>query len=705
MPQNHSERRDAAYVGKFDSAVDEAVYGLSLDGGADDEVGSSSESPGTWAGLMRDGAELAIAIERDRGNYPNVTEADLKFLRKEGVAGAIMLEETSGLVSVKYYRDKVDLNRDWAECEKELSLPDDDEGHEPNARGRRGGRRQRKNSSIADRRRAGTVEGLTKEELDSLTLEMPTFDWKQIGGDMNPGSSGGIIATANGQTIELIEIQPVREHVGDREAAEVGHPFWSKEGYYDLDDLDPKKPGVQSAIEYAGLGEHLLDMTPEVRTIAIAEACLQAGHGSDEGPGGWAKDVVGDRQVEWMAEPGKKQGWEYIADEDTEFKREVLGQNFVVMVDGTEEARFDDEEEAIADAKEYEGSVEVVDEESDEIVWPEQVEVGDLHNYKTGDYIREATEEETIESIETAKNDGGAGVIIVDGEGCYVEGGSAGERKQRPNARVRPSRHQANPPMPELERSGVLSSLIDMEAESMEPRGSGRVPREVKNELEVTPELREVTSEYEAALESALEEVVRRWPPEDGASAAALFADDAPYLVLMTLRGEGVGIWDGRWDSHYPGSDDTNAIGEFLKEKLGGDRGFASDAGSGRLTEELRNAVYDAMNRAGYRFDEHTYVPVDKATEVIGPRKNPGRGRAKSHRPNGTTARHVFLNGELIETVYYVASMDNDEVRRSLIDHDGYDPRIKVDQPPARRSALPAHYSSRRHSQRAPGGN
>ena len=35
---------------------------------------------------------------------------------------------------------------------------------------------------------------------------------------MSPGAHGGTIATADGHSIELIEIQPVRAHVGDVEA-------------------------------------------------------------------------------------------------------------------------------------------------------------------------------------------------------------------------------------------------------------------------------------------------------------------------------------------------------------------------------------------------------------------------------------------------------------------------------------------------------
>ena len=43
------------------------------------------------------------------------------------------------------------------------------------------------------------------------------------------------------------------------------------------------------------------------------------------------------------------------------------------------------------------------------------------------------------------------------------------------------------------------------------------------------------------------------------------------------------------------------------------------------------------------------------------------------------TAWDVFLRGKLIDTVFYDDSYKTaDEVRRSLIGHDGYDPAITV---------------------------
>lgn len=47
---------------------------------------------------------------------------------------------------------------------------------------------------------------------------------------------------------------------------------------------------------------------------------------------------------------------------------------------------------------------------------------GWLMDYRANWELRPATVEELLESIEAAKRDGGAGVIMVDGRACYVDG-------------------------------------------------------------------------------------------------------------------------------------------------------------------------------------------------------------------------------------------------------------------------------------------
>jgi hypothetical protein len=231
-----------------------------------------------------------------------------------------------------------------------------------------------------------------------LELKIPAFEWKQIGGDMNPGAHGGLIAEADGSHIELIQIQPVREYVGDGEAKDVGHPFWSKEAWFDLDDLDPdgrNAKQVRDALKSVdirvedgelitgqgdlieGHGEHT---APEVRALVIAEALVGWGRG-DEGPAGWAEDVIGSRKVKWWGST-EPEGWEYLADEDKEFKRDVLGQNYELYVAGeATEDFYETEEDAIesgrALATERKDTVTVVDTFDDEVVWSSDEDEGE----------------------------------------------------------------------------------------------------------------------------------------------------------------------------------------------------------------------------------------------------------------------------------------------------------------------------------------
>lgn len=41
-------------------------------------------------------------------------------------------------------------------------------------------------------------------------------------------------------------------------------------------------------------------------------------------------------------------------------------------------------------------------------------------------------------------------------------------------------------------------------------------------------------------------------------------------------------------------------------------------------------------------------------------------------------AWNVYLNGRRIDTIFTVAGMDAEEVKSGLVDHDGYDPGIRV---------------------------
>lgn len=161
-----------------------------------------------------------------------------------------------------------------------------------------------------------------------IEIQIPKMPmWKQISGDVDAGGSGALLARSDGDALELLEIQPVREYVGDKEAAEIGFPFWTKEAYFDLEDLDPKDKEVKSALTTSGFydGDQRIwfeeEATPEERALAIAEALLRYGRG-EEGNSGWAENVVPDK-VEWYN--GEIAGPEHIADADESFRDDVLG--------------------------------------------------------------------------------------------------------------------------------------------------------------------------------------------------------------------------------------------------------------------------------------------------------------------------------------------------------------------------------------------
>jgi hypothetical protein len=50
----------------------------------------------------------------------------------------------------------------------------------------------------------------------------------------------------------------------------------------------------------------------------------------------------------------------------------------------------------------------------------EQQSTANLYDYQTGDDLRPATEDELRSSIDAARQDGGAGVIEIDGRSCFV---------------------------------------------------------------------------------------------------------------------------------------------------------------------------------------------------------------------------------------------------------------------------------------------
>jgi hypothetical protein len=72
--------------------------------------------------------------------------------------------------------------------------------------------------------------------------------WYQIGGDMDAASYGALLVRFDDYGADLYRIEPVRDLVG-RDTVDVGHSYWSAEGYYDFDDLGVPSGDHQAAVE------------------------------------------------------------------------------------------------------------------------------------------------------------------------------------------------------------------------------------------------------------------------------------------------------------------------------------------------------------------------------------------------------------------------------------------------------------------------
>jgi len=157
----------------------------------------------------------------------------------------------------------------------------------------------------------------------------------------------------------------------------------------------------------------------------------------------------------------------------------------------------------------------------------------------------------------------------------------------------------------------TLDQLVQIAAESAE------IPN--WKDAHATPEVLKLAAKYEDRLLTVLQAVVKKWPPRNGASALDLYEAEAPFLVLMTLRGEGVGIWDGSWDDFYSQTA-LRSVQSYLKHNLGS---YADDTGAGKLEEAFMEAAYEttgtdeeeelARNPSGVVVSDYDTAVKDKA--------------------------------------------------------------------------------------------
>lgn len=98
--------------GKFNTILDQYVYSVSLDGGADEEE-TLGEGSG-WYGLMRNGR----TIFRDHDPMLESLNADEQELLTSS-AGVILYEDSQGFVYCTYCDTDEELDRKWEEIRQE----------------------------------------------------------------------------------------------------------------------------------------------------------------------------------------------------------------------------------------------------------------------------------------------------------------------------------------------------------------------------------------------------------------------------------------------------------------------------------------------------------------------------------------------------------------------------------------------------------
>jgi len=143
----------------------------------------------------------------------------------------------------------------------------------------------------------------------------------------------------------------------------------------------------------------------------------------------------------------------------------------------------------------------------------------------------------------------------------------------------------------------VLHWLLEGEAETFELDSDA---------VYVTPALRAEARRYDDAVYEALQALVRKYPTDNGATADDLWEDNAAYLILMTLRGEGVGIWDGDWDEYYDNKrmERGGDVWRFLNSRLSA---FTTGTGEGTLGQALMDAAYETAGEGEDELHENRH--------------------------------------------------------------------------------------------------
>ena len=104
------------------------LYNLSLDGGPDEECGSSSEGAG-WLGLMVGVEKDSLAdVAKEDGIPPEALDKDFAEMKgKDGKIHATLFERTEGFVDCNYYDSAKEARKVYEKLCAELDPQDSDE--------------------------------------------------------------------------------------------------------------------------------------------------------------------------------------------------------------------------------------------------------------------------------------------------------------------------------------------------------------------------------------------------------------------------------------------------------------------------------------------------------------------------------------------------------------------------------------------------
>lgn len=131
-------------------------------------------------------------------------------------------------------------------------------------------------------------------------------------------------------------------------------------------------------------------------------------------------------------------------------------------------------------------------------------------------------------------------------------------------------------------------------------------------DADITPKLQGAVERYESQLVKVLERWIKLHPPKSGMGFGDVWNADAPYNVLMTLRGEGVGIWDGRWDAFYSEAE-IRELQKYLNKELAK---VADNTGGGWLNEAFDSAVYETREKNPAPAKRSSRKPAAKNPDV-----------------------------------------------------------------------------------------